>query len=240
MQTTFENTQKKKGHFYDNHIKHFIASDCIIFGFDQKELKILLIKRGFEPERGKWSLMGGFVGAGESLDEAAARILFRLTGLRNVYMEQLYAYGEVDRDPVARTISVAYYALIRTDSYEKALAEKYNAKWFAVSKRPPLIFDHDEMVEKALARLRRKTRTQPIGFELLPEKFTMPQLRHLYEAINDTSHDRRNFSKKIRSMKWIVRLDEKDKSTSKKGAYYYRFDRDIYQDLLADGFSFQL
>lgn len=226
--------------YYENHAKHHVATDCIIFGFDQKELKILLIKRGFEPEKDNWSLMGGFVGTDESLDEAASRTLFKLTGLHDVYMEQLYTYGDVDRDPVARTISVAYYALIRTDSYEKALAERYNAKWFAISEKPDLIFDHEEMVRKALARLRRKTRTQPIGFELLPEKFTIPQLRHLYEAISDTKYDRRNFSKKIRSMKWIVKLNEKDKSTSKKGAYYYRFDSEMYQEMLADGFSFQL
>lgn len=232
--------QAKMQNFYVNHVRHYVATDCIIFGFDQKELKILLIKRGFEPERGNWSLMGGFVGTQESLDEAASRILYKLTGLHDVYMEQLYTYGEVDRDPVARTISVAYYALIRTDSYEKALAEKYNAQWFAISKKPDLIFDHEEMVRKALARLRRKTRIQPIGFELLPEKFTMPQLRHLYEAINNTKYDRRNFSKKIRSMKWIVKQNEKDKSTSKKGAYYYRFDNELYREMLADGFSFQL
>lgn len=224
---------------YEQHVKHYVAVDCIIFGFDRKELKILLVKRAFEPEKGHWSLMGGFVKAEESLDEAASRILYKLTGLKDVYMEQLYTYGAVGRDAAARTISVAYYALIRTDSYDRDLARTYQARWFPAVRRPALIFDHDEMVLKALERLRGNTRTRPVGFELLPEKFTIPQLRHLYEAINDTTYDRRNFSKKIRSMKWIVRLDEKD-NASKKGAYYYRFDRVIYDKLIADGVSFKI
>jgi ADP-ribose pyrophosphatase YjhB (NUDIX family) len=225
---------------YDQYNTHLVALDCIIFGFDQKELKILLIKRGFEPERGKWSLMGGFLKSLESVNEAARRILLELTGLQDVYMEQLYAYGDVQRDPVARTISIAYYALIRTDKYNREIAEEYQAQWFPVSQMPPLIFDHSIMVERALARLRRKTHTQPIGFELLPEKFTIPQLRSLYEAINDKMYDPRNFSKKVGSMEWLIRLDEKDKTTSRKGAYYYHFDREKYQQMLSEGSNFEL
>lgn len=227
------------GH-YDQYSKHFVALDCIIFGFDQKDLQILLIKRGFEPEKGKWSLMGGFLEAHESVDEGAQRILLDLTGLTGVYMEQLYAYGEVQRDPVARTISIAYYALIKTDNYDKEQADSHNAQWFPISQMPSLIFDHERMVKKALARLRRRTRNQPIGFELLPERFTVPQLRNLYEAINDRTYDPRNFSKKISSMEWLVKLDEKDKASSRKGAYYYRFDKDCYQQLLSEGVSFEM
>jgi len=223
---------------YDHHDKHLVALDCIIFGFDEKELKILLIKRGFEPQKGKWSLMGGFLKSEESVEKGAQRILQELTGLTEVYMEQLFAYGDVERDPVARTISIAYYALIQTDKYIKEIADEHNAQWFTISQMPSLIFDHNEMVRKALARLRRKTRTQPIGFELLPEKFTLPQLRSLYEAINDRSFDPRNFSKKIGSLEWLEKLDEKDKSSSRKGAYLYRFDKEKYQQLLSEGFPF--
>lgn len=176
----------------------------------------------------------------ESVNEAAQRILLELTGLHDVYMEQLYVYGDVRRDPVARTISIAYYALIRTDKYNREIAEEYQAQWFPISQMPPLIFDHSIMVERALARLRRKTRTQPIGFELLPEKFTIPQLRSLYEAINDKIYDPRNFSKKVGSMEWLVRLDEKDKTNSRKGAYFYHFDREKYQQMLSEGSNFEL
>ncbi|MFC5408636.1 NUDIX domain-containing protein [Larkinella bovis] len=225
---------------YDQHEKHFVALDCIIFGFDQQELQLLLIKRGFEPEKGNWSLMGGFLKSDESVDEGAERILETLTGLTGVYMEQLYAYGEVRRDPVARTISIAYYALIRTDQYNKELADSHNAQWFPVSRKPALIFDHNVMVEKALARLRRRARIQPIGFELLPEKFTIPQLRSLYEAINNQPLDHRNFSKRLNSMEWLVKLNEKDKTSSRKGAFYYQFDEDLYQKLVQEGSSFAL
>jgi ADP-ribose pyrophosphatase YjhB (NUDIX family) len=225
---------------YEHHVKHFVALDCIIFGFDHQELQILLIKRGFEPEKGKWSLMGGFLKAEESVDEGAERILKELTGLAGVYMEQLYTYGEVNRDPVARTISIAYYALIKTERYNKEIADKYNARWFTLSEMPTLIFDHQKMVDTALASLRIKSRTQPIGFELLPEKFTIPQLRSLYEAINDRTFDSRNFSKKIASMEWLVKLNEKNKSFSRKGAYYYHFDKECYNRLLSEGINFQL
>jgi ADP-ribose pyrophosphatase YjhB (NUDIX family) len=216
-----------------------VALDCIIFGFNQKDLNILLIKRGFEPEKGKWSLMGGFLRADESLNQAAERILEELTGLTGVYMEQLYAYGAVGRDPVTRTISVAYYALIKTDHYDPSLGGSYHAQWFPVSAVPPLILDHEQMVQRALNQLQEKSRTQPVGFELLPEKFTMPQLKNLYEAINDREYDPRNFSKKIATMEWIVKLDEKDKATSRKGAYYFRFDKDRYRKLLSEGVDFQ-
>lgn len=226
--------------YYDHHHKHFVALDCIIFGFDSNDLKLLLVKRGFAPEKGKWSLMGGFLKAEESLDEGAARILNQLTGLTDVYMEQLYAYGEVNRDPVARTLSVAYYALMRVDDYDASQARAYGAQWFPVAALPHLIFDHNEMVQRALARLKKKTRNQPIGFELLPQKFTIPQLRRLYEAIHQQMIDPRNFSKKLHAMKLLTKLDEKDKSSSKKGAYLYQFDQNRYEKLLSEGFSFWL
>ncbi len=225
---------------YNQHEKHYLAVDNIIFGYAEKNLKILLIKRNFLPERGNWSLMGGFVKGDESLDLAAARVVKELTGLDAVFMEQLYTYGKVDRDPEARTISVAYYTLIRVDLYDSDLGSQYGAKWFSVENLPPLIFDHREMVQQALQVLRQKTRTQPIGFNLLPEKFTIPQLKSLYEAIHQRILDPGNFSKKIKKMKLLTRLDEKDKSQSKKGAFYYQFDKDRYEELREKGFYFDL
>src|SRR5690606_7088792 len=168
---------------YSTEDKVLLAVDCIIFGFDNENLKILLIKRDLEPEKGKWSLIGGFLKKEETLDSAATRVLNHLTGFNDIYMEQLYTFSKVDRDPVDRTISVAYYALINIADHDKELIQKYSAKWFNVSKTPQLIFDHNAMLEHAIRRLRYRTSKKPIGFELLPEKFTMRQLQKLYEAI---------------------------------------------------------
>lgn len=227
--------------FYTNHDQHFLAVDNIIFGFDaDKGLMILLVKRKIEPQMGKWSLMGGFVRKDESLDEAAGRVVEELTGLKDVYMEQLRTYGKIARDPEARTVSVAYYTLIQVNHYNEELGKKHGAEWHPVGGYPKLIFDHNDMVENALKVLQLKTRSQPIGFELLSEKFTIPQLRILYEAINQKPLDHGNFSKKLHSMKLLVKLDEKDKSKSKKGAFYYRFDDERYKQLQEKGLLFDL
>ena len=225
---------------YAEHSRFYVAIDCIIFGFDKSSLNVLLVKRKFSPLKGGWSLMGGFLNDNESLDEAAERILFSLTGLRNLYLEQLLSYGEVERDPAARVISVSYYALINTEDYNNELGNKYGAKWFELSKRPTLIFDHDEMLEKALRRLRRKTRSQPIGFELLPEKFTIPQLQKLYEAIHQVQLDKRNFRKRILAMNLLEKLSEKEKGASRKGAFLYRFDIEKYEEAINSGFLFEI
>ncbi len=213
---------------YPNQIRVPLAVDCIIFGFDGQHLKLLLIQRGFEPEKGKWSLMGGFVNANEDLEYAAARILKQLTGLKGVYMEQLQAFGDPERDTMERTISVAYFALIDIHKYEKQLSTDYHAEWFLLDKIPKLIFDHGEMVEKAKQRLQYKAALHPILFELLPEKFTIPQLHDLYEGIYDTRLDKRNFSRKVLSTKLLVKQKEKEKENSKKGAFYYKLDRRRY------------
>lgn len=184
--------------------------------------------------------MGGFVHTGEAVDQAAARVVYELTGLKSVFMEQLKAYGAINRDPEARTVSVTYYTLIRADLYDAELGESLGAAWFPVDDFPPLIFDHQEMVTHALTVLRQKTRVQPIGFELLPEKFTLPQLRSLYEAIHQKDLDPGNFSKKIKKMRLLIQLDEKDKSESRKGAFYFRFDSERYKSLKAQGFYFDL
>lgn len=205
-----------------------VALDCIIFGFAGESLDLLLVKRNFEPERGNWSLMGGFLDREEGLEEAARRILFELTGLENVYMEQLQTFGRVDRDPAERTVSVGYFALINIEQHNTELARRNNAYWMPLAAHPKLIFDHEEMVAVALQRLRYKAALHPIGFELLPEKFTLPQLQKLYEAIYGTTMDRRNFSRKILSTKLLIRTGEKDgKSVTKKGILY-SLDKDRY------------
>lgn len=226
--------------FYTEYDRFLLAVDAIIFGFDGHALKLLLVKRKFPPAQDEWSLMGGFLRSEESVDEAAVRVLHKLTGLCNVYLEQLQTYGEPRRDPGERVISVAYYALIKIDDYDKALARKYNARWFPIHDFPPLIFDHDAMVAKALRRLRRKAQIQPIGFELLPEEFTLPQLQKLYEAIFQKELDKRNFRKKILGFGVLEKLPQKDKESSRKGAYLYRFDREEYERLLDEGTNFVL
>lgn len=220
--------------------KVFLAVDCIIFGFDNEDLKVLLIKRDFEPEKGKWSLMGGFLKKDETLNDAASRILFKLTGMHNIYMEQLYSFSEVNRDPVARTISTSYYAIINIEKHNEELIANYGAKWFSLTKAPHLIFDHDEMLGKAIRRLRRRTSISPIGFELLPEKFTMRQLQKLYEAILDKELDKRNFINKINSMDILIKLKEKDMSSSTKGSYLYMFDQEKYDDKQTNNFYLKL
>jgi len=224
---------------YSDHPTFHVALDCIIFGFDNAELKLLIHKRRFEPDMGQWSLFGGFLKVGESLDEGACRILNELTGLEDIYMEQLQTYGEIDRDPAGRVISVAYSALIPAHRYSESYSKKYGATWVSLTNKPSLIMDHDQMVEKGLRRLRRRASSQPIGFELLPRKFTMPQLQALYEAIFQAPLDKRNFRKKILSMNVLVKLEEKDMSNSRKGAFLYRFDRKKYKRLVEDGETLQ-
>jgi len=235
-------TTINKMDFYSNYPKTLVAVDSIIFGFNENdlELKLLLLKRNFEPAKGEWSLMGGFLHNNESLDEAAQRVVLQLTGLDDVYMEQLYAFGEQDRDPGGRIVSISYFSLIKINDYDRELAKENGARWIPLSEIPELIFDHSEMVEKAMRKLRIRARTQPIGFELLPEKFTIPQLQRLYEAIYQTPFDKRNFRRKLLSMGLLEKLDEKEKETSKKGAYYYQFNKEKYEELLQRGFNFEL
>ncbi|MEI6949322.1 NUDIX domain-containing protein [Paraflavisolibacter sp. H34] len=213
---------------YANASRVLTAVDCIIFGFDGHELKLLLIRRSLEPEKGKWSLMGGFVQPEEDCDTAAIRVLKKLTGLEGVYLEQLYTFSAPDRDPVERTISVTYFALIDIHQYQTQLSEEYHAEWFPLNKIPHLIFDHQEMVKMGKERLRYKAALHPILFELLPRKFTIPQLQSLYEDVYDTQLDKRNFSRKVLSTGLLVKLRDKEKTTSKKGAFYYKLDKKKY------------
>lgn len=215
---------------YANQERLLAAVDCIIFGFDGYELKLLLIKRGFEPAKGKWSLMGGFVQAQETPEEAAARVLRQLTGLRDVYMEQMLVFGKPGRDPLERTLSITYFALIDIKKYEKQISNEYKAEWIALDRVPKLIFDHNEMLEHAKQRLRYKAALHPILFELLPEKFTIPQIMTLYEQVYDVELDKRNFTRKLRSTGLLVKQLDKDKLNSKKGAFYYKLNQSTYKD----------
>jgi ADP-ribose pyrophosphatase YjhB (NUDIX family) len=223
---------------YKNHDRLLVAVDCIIFGFEGKHLKGLFIKRGFEPQKDKWSLMGGFVNKDEGVDEAAGRILDQLTGLTDIYMEQLHCFGHVNRDPAGRVLSVAYFALIKIDDYSEALMKTHNARWFELSKVPALVFDHKQMVKLAWERLQQKVANHPIGFALLPDKFTLPQLQNLYEAVYETPLDKRNFTRKVLSLGILNKLKEKEKESSKKGAFYYTFDKAKYKRLEHEGVRF--
>lgn len=223
---------------YKSQDRLLVAVDCIIFGFDGKEIKVLLIKRGFEPEKGKWSLMGGFVEKNENVAEAAARVLKQLTGLSDIYMEQLYCFGEANRDSAGRVISIAYSAFINIEDYSEQLSSDHEAKWFPISKIPSLIFDHKQMLKKAKEALMEKVANHPIGFELLPPKFTLPQLQNLYEAIYESPLDKRNFTRKILSINVLKKLKEKEKESSRKGAFYYVFDRVNYKKLQHEGIKF--
>ncbi|MAM18708.1 MAG: DNA mismatch repair protein MutT [Gramella sp.] len=220
--------------------KMYVATDCIIFGFDEGKLKLLVFNRQVEPLKGEWSLIGSFVRLDEDLDVACERVLRETTGLENVFMQQLKCYGKKDRDPGYRCISVAHYALIRIDEYDKELVRQHGASWYEINEVPQLILDHNQMVLDALKQLKYNARYRPIGFELLPEKFTIPQLQCLYEAIYQRELDSRNFRKKVTSLRVLEKLDEKDKSSSKRGAFLYRFDHENYQKLVESGYDFEI
>lgn len=218
-----------------------VAVDCVIFGFDNKQLQVLLIERGLEPFKGCWALPGGFVRIDESLEEAARRELEEEAGLRNVYMEQLYTFGEVERDPRERVIAVAYFALVKREgTVLRASTDAVNAAWFPISELPNLAFDHARILETALKRLRGKVRYEPIGFELLPTKFALSQLQNLYEVVLGKLLDKRNFRKKILSMELLKPLEEYATIGSRKPAQLFQFDERKYQELARAGFTFEL
>ena len=219
-----------------------LTVDCVVFGFDPAgELKVLLIQRGLEPFEGKWALPGGFVVVEEALDDAARRELAEETGLRDVFLEQLYTFGRPDRDPRERVVSVAYYALVTLEGRQlHAATDAKNAAWFSVADLPSLAFDHDEILDAAVQRLRGKVRYQPIGFELLPEKFTLSQLQRLYEVVLERELDKRNFRKKILGMDLLIETDEIEQDVAHRAARLYRFDEAKYRRLVKKGFNFEL
>jgi len=217
--------------FYNEHSKVWVSVDCIIFGFDESKLKVLIGRRQMDPGRGEWSLYGGFVSADESIDDAAKRTLGELTGLENIFMRQVGAFGRVDRDPGERVISIAYYALINVKDYSEQLRQEHGVEWVDIAQLPQLYSDHNEMVMKAWRMMKQKMRTEPIGFRLLPELFTLTQLQRLYEAVGGEEIDKRNFRKRIKDMDFIEKTNLIDKKSSKRGAYLYCFNDKAYKEV---------
>jgi 8-oxo-dGTP diphosphatase len=213
----------------------------VVFGLDEEDLKVLLIQRDLDPFKGRWALPGGFVRMDESLEEAARRELQEETGLERVYLEQLCSFGDVDRDPRDRVVSVAYYALVKLGDHRvRAATDAREAAWFAVWDTPSLAFDHNRILQAALTRLKGNVRYQPIGFELLPPKFTLSQLQRVYEKVLERQLDKRNFRKKILSMDLLVELDEVEQDVAHRAARLYRFDRRKYRELEKAGFNFEI
>ena len=216
--------------YYREHSQYWVSVDCIVFGFDNNHLKLLIGRRQMDPGRGEWSLYGGFVRVNESLEDAANRVLHDLTGMRRIYMKQVGAFGAVDRDPGERVISVAYCALINVHDYDDKLREQYGLQWVDIDSLPRLYSDHNQMVKKAVMLLRHRIKTEPLSFNLLPDLFTLTQLQHVYEAILGGDIDKRNFRKRIKQIDFIEKTELIDKVTSKRGAALYRFNRKMYDD----------
>lgn len=217
--------------YYANEPSFHVAVDCIIFGFDEDRLQVLFQHRNIEPFNGELTPLGGFVQEDETLDEAAYRVLTERTGIKDLFLEQLEAFGDINRDPGGRVISIAYYALLNKEQYNDKLLDKFNCKWVDVNDMPTLHFDHMKMMKKAIIRLQDKISYTPIALKLLPPEFTMSQLQKLYEAILNEPQDKRNFRKKVCDMPYFVKTDKVDKSTSKRGAAIYTFDYAKYQKL---------
>ncbi|SHI41235.1 8-oxo-dGTP diphosphatase [Rubritalea squalenifaciens DSM 18772] len=218
-----------------------LTVDCVLFGLDEEGLKVLLIRRGMEPYQGKWALPGGFVRVGEALRNAAERELEEEAGVKNVFLEQLYTFGDPGRDPREHVVSVAYYALVNLEDHEVvADTDASDAGWFALDDLPGLAFDHEEILEVAKERLKGKIRYQPIGFELLPELFSLSRLQKLYEAVLERPLDKRNFRKKLLKLGILEETDEVEKDVARRAARLYRFDREAYDRMVKEGFELQL
>jgi 8-oxo-dGTP diphosphatase len=223
-----------------DHIMEDLSIDCIIFGFTD-ELKVLMVKHAFGISEGKWALPGGWVTYDESLDEAASRILYLLTGVENVFLEQLKAFGAVDRFPTKRVVTVAYYSMIKaSDIHLVAGYTASDARWYSISEIAELPYDHNEILNYAMTILQAKVKQEPIGFNLLPEKFTLLQLQTLYESILQIKLDKPNFRRKILGMKLLIDCDEKQDNVSHRAAKLYRFDEQVYQSLKEHKFVLDL
>ena len=226
---------------FDNYFKSALTVDNVIFGFDEGDLKVLLIKRNEEPFIDKWALPGYFVNPEEDLDEAANRVLRELTGISEVYLEQVHTFGSVNRHPFGRVITVAYFSLIKIQDYHlqpSSIAEQI--KWHDISRIQELAFDHNKILDACFLRLKSRVRTRPIGFELLPPRFTLTELQHLYEAILNTKLDKRNFRKKILAMNLLVDLKITQEGVAHRPARLYQFDKERYEKFLSEGFNFEI
>jgi len=227
--------------FTYEHARPALAVDCVVFGYEEGELRLLLIQRDQPPHAGSWALPGGFVEMDEDLEAAARRELEEETGVKRVFLEQLYSFGDPGRDPRERIVTVAWWALVKlSDQRVQAATDARDAGWFAIDDMPKLAFDHREIVRTGIERLRGKVRYQPVGFELLPKKFTLTQLQCLYEAILDQEIDKRNFRRKVLSTGVLEELDEVEKGVARRAARLFRFDRARYRELVSDGFDFAL
>ena len=241
---TFGATNKSAAFFMsevDSFFKSAFSVDNVIFGFDDGDLKVLLIQRGAPPFKGKWALPGDLVYPNENLETAAERVLEQLTGLRGVYLEQVKAFGAVNRHPLGRVITIAYYSLVKTKDYQPTPASfAQSASWHNINQVTELAFDHNEILDKCLQQLKQRVRMAPIGFELLPPKFTLTELQHLYESILETDLDKRNFRKKILSMNLLHDLNEIQEGVAHRPAKLYRFDQERYRRFVDKGYSFDI
>ena len=227
--------------FTYNFARAALTVDCVVFGLDESDLKVMLIQRDLPPFRGKWALPGGFVRLDETLEDAARRELQEETGLEKVFLEQLYTYGAVDRDPRERVVTVAWYALVRlSDHRVKAATDARDAAWFGMHELPQLAFDHNQILRDAYERLQSKVRYEPIGFELLPVKFTLTQLQQLYEIVLGRTLDKRNFRKKILSFDVLQELDEVEADVAHRAARLYRFNPKRYREMVKQGVNFEI
>lgn len=218
-----------------------VTTDCVIFGYNGKELNILLIERGIEPFKGKWALPGGFIQMDETAEEGALRELYEETGVKDVYIEQLFTFSDIERDPRGRVISIAFYALVKSTDFDVVGGDDAkSAKWFPIKDIPSLAFDHERILRVAHQRLKSKIRYQPIGFELLNDEFTVPELQDLYESVLEVQFDRRNFNRKIMKLEILLPLDKKKEGVAHKAARYFKFDNLKYEELSKRGFNFEI
>ncbi len=225
---------------YNSNDRFLFAVDCIVFGVSGNKLQLLVFEREVEPLAGEWSLLGSFIEKNESTADAASRVLLELTGLDNIYMEQLHCFATPDRDPGGRVVSVAYWSLIKINQNDREFnVDNHKARWVSIDEMPGLILDHGEMVNMAIKRLRERARFYPVGFELVPREFTLRQLLSVYEAIFDHKIDDRNFRKKILKSGLLTPLDKKDKTTSRKGSFLYEFNKGTYRQLQDKGYNFE-
>ncbi len=227
--------------FSYDHPRPALTVDCVVFGLDDEELRLLLVERDLEPFAGRWALPGGFVELDETLEDAARRELEEETGITRLYLEQLYTFGGLNRDPRERVVTVAYYALVKLSDHQvRAATDARSAAWFSMTDLPSLAFDHKTIVQTALDRVKGKVRYEPIGFELLPQKFTLSQLQRLYEIILERELDKRNFRKKILGMDLLIELDEVQTGVAHRAARLFRFDVKKYRRLKKDGLNFEI
>ena len=218
-----------------------LSIDCVIFGFEKSDLEILLIKRAISPQKGEWALPGGFIKKNELIENATKRILKETTGLDNIYLEEVAVFDKIDRFPVRRVFSIGHFALISPENYRLSTGvDTIEVKWFSLNKLPALPFDHANIIDVALSKLRSRIKYKPIGFELLPTKFTLPQLQNLYEVVAGKKLDKRNFRKKIMKMGLIEKLKEKDINNKKRAAFLYKFDQNNYEKSKKNGFIFEI